>query len=61
MSDQLSPEERYDLATQLIVQSPPGQVNDVIAGKSPPGLLAATPWAISANEDHAIDTVTTMM
>ncbi|KAH8080006.1 F-actin-capping protein subunit alpha [Filobasidium floriforme] len=31
MSDQLSPEERYDLATKLIVQSPPGQVNDVIA------------------------------
>lgn len=35
MSEQLSPAERYDLATQLITQSPPGQVNDVIAGKSP--------------------------
>jgi hypothetical protein len=43
MSDQLSPEERYDLATKLIVQSPPGQVNDVIAGESPRVLLATSP------------------
>jgi hypothetical protein len=55
MSDQLSPEERYDLATKLIVQSPPGQVNDVIAGKSPPGLLATFPEAISADEDVDTD------
>jgi hypothetical protein len=31
----LSSTERYDLATKLITQSPPGQVNDVIAGKVP--------------------------
>lgn len=51
MPDQLSPDERYDLATKLIVQSPPGQVNDVIAGKSPKKLLAACPWVTLADED----------
>ena len=34
-TEDLSSAERYDLATKLITQSPPGQVNDVIAGEVP--------------------------
>lgn len=31
---ELGSSEKYDLATGLVAQAPPGQVNDVIAGES---------------------------